>query len=77
MFFMTESGNPFDYMSNIWNVLIAVLVVCGVLIVVLKPLHSYWTNKKTRAIIEESGGPAPEVKPLEDEKDEKDGDEKE
>jgi hypothetical protein len=63
MFFMTESGNPFDYMGNMWTVLIVVLGVCFLLLVLAKPLHRYWTDRKTRQIIDESGGPAPAVEP--------------
>ncbi len=61
MIFLDETvANPFSYMGNLWYVMMVVLGVCIVLLVVLRPLHKLWTDRKTRAIIEMSGGPAPE-----------------
>ncbi len=55
MFFMTESSNPFDYMSSLWYMLMAVLILCALLLLVARPLHKLYTDRKTRAIIREVG----------------------
>jgi hypothetical protein len=62
MFFINQSENPMNYMSNLWTVLVVVLIGCIVLVFALRPLHRIWTDRKTRNIIEESGGPAPGVR---------------
>ena len=72
MFFMTDSANPFDYMSNIWYVLMGILVLCGLLLVIARPLHRLYTDKKTRQIIKEAGvddEPAPSPRASEEAKD--------
>lgn len=55
MIFLTESSNPFNYMSDLWYVLIGLLVLCAVLLLVARPLHRYYTDRKTRTIIREAG----------------------
>jgi hypothetical protein len=55
MIFLTESANPFNYMSDLWYVLIGLLVLCAVLLLVARPLHRYYTDRKTRTIIRETG----------------------
>ena len=55
MFFMTESSNPFDYMSSLWYVLMATLILFAVLLLIARPLHRYYTDRKTRTIIKEAG----------------------
>jgi hypothetical protein len=56
--FLNQSENPFQYMEEfnaLWYILIGALVVCALLVVILRPLHKYYTDKKTRDIIKESG----------------------
>jgi flagellar biosynthesis/type III secretory pathway M-ring protein FliF/YscJ len=55
MFVMTENANPFNYMSDLWYVLIVVLVLVAVLLLIARPLHRIYTDRKTRQIIKESG----------------------
>ncbi|MBW2261756.1 MAG: hypothetical protein JRG91_07265 [Deltaproteobacteria bacterium] len=55
MFFMTDSANPFDYMSGLWSLLIVLLVLCGLLLLIGRPLHRFYTDRKTRQIIKEAG----------------------
>lgn len=78
MFFMTESTNPFDYMSGLWYLLMAILVVCALLLLVARPLHKIYTDRKTRTIIEEAGvedEPAAAADDREDVEDEEGGEE--
>jgi hypothetical protein len=72
MFLLTESQNPFDYMSDLWVVLIVLLLLSAVLVLVGRPLHKYYTDRKTQAIIKESGAadvPAVKETPEDDEED--------
>ncbi len=55
MFFMTESTNPFDYMSSLWYLLMAVLILFALLLLIARPLHRFYTDRKTRTIIRETG----------------------
>jgi hypothetical protein len=55
MFFMTESTNPFDYMSSLWYVLMGVLILFALLLLIARPLHRFYTDRKTRTIIQEAG----------------------
>lgn len=68
MFFLNESGNPIHYMQEggMWTIVVGMLVVCGVLLVLLRPLHRIWTDRKTKALIDEMGGEAPEPPPRQD-----------
>lgn len=76
MFFMTESTNPFDYMSSLWYVLMGVLILFALLLLIARPLHRFYTDRKTRTIIQEAGvqdEPGPSAGGGEE--DEEDGDE--
>jgi len=76
MFFLTESTNPFDYMSSLWYVLMAVLVLFALLLLIARPLHRFYTDRKTRMIIQEAGvqdEPGPSAR--DGEEDEEGGDE--
>jgi uncharacterized membrane protein YqiK len=66
MHFLLQTDNPVSAMKefdSLWYVLIVVLIACGILIVILRPLHRYWTDRKTRAIIRETGDAGPPDEP--------------
>jgi hypothetical protein len=52
---MTDSSNPFDYMSSLWYLLMVVLALFAVLLLIARPLHRFYTDRKTRMIIQEAG----------------------
>ena len=55
MFLLDESANPFDYMGSIWTIFVVIIVITGILFVIGKPLHRYFTDRKTSRIIDEAG----------------------
>jgi len=75
---LTESANPFNYMSNLWTFLIIILIVCIILFFLARPLHRYLTDRKTRTVIEESGASEelPAAGPAIPEKEKPEGEEK-